>query len=126
MFAGASGRMKANNVPVSTEQAVVQRMTAIKAREIKKRTPGFYEIRERMTSVSLLRNVPAHLRQKLSLGVPRDTAGETPALPLYISFAQLRVLAGEQFPRELIAALVRVVPGAGEIIVDPVCADREQ
>jgi hypothetical protein len=36
------------------------------------------------------------------------------------------VLAGEQFLRELIAALVPVAPGAGEIIVDPGCADREQ
>jgi hypothetical protein len=71
------------------------------------------------------------------LGVPRGAwhSGRGARAPLYISFAQIRVLAGEQFLRQRIAALVGVVRGAGEIIVDPGsvvldewagCADREQ
>jgi hypothetical protein len=52
-------------------------------------------------------------------GEARDRAGEAAALRYHNSFAQVGVFAGEQFLRELIAALVRVAPGAGEIIVDP-------
>jgi hypothetical protein len=87
----------------------------------------FYEIRQRMTSFcekcssTQTRPISRSKHAEKLVGCParRVTQRRGARAPLHNCFAQVRVFAGEQFLRELIAALVRVAPGAGEIIIDP-------